>query len=268
MCRLFGMLSQREASPVKWLVEDDCSLLAQSDGDKARLQKDGWGMAHFKGKARRMVLSTGAVFEEKERFKAVSESFGGNAVVAHIRKASNPLKLPQKDLMIPENLQPFMAEGWAFIHNGTLNDPKGAEKMLGDYRDCIGGTNDSEVLFWHFIKAHDESKDAPSALRLMESRIAKCRPKGGEAYTALNLIVTNGKEMHAYCKFTAQPKKFPKSICLGKQGTYNMCYTMEKGKVIVMSEMSNRSKGWKMMENGDILSAKIVKGKIQLKLIS
>ncbi|MBI5000370.1 MAG: class II glutamine amidotransferase [Euryarchaeota archaeon] len=272
MCRLFGMLSARDAEGTKWLVDDRCSLLAQSDADPKRLQKDGWGVAHFSNGSFRLLQSTGSVFRERERFREAARSAFGNAVLAHIRKASNPNKLPESVLGKPENIQPFFAEGWAFAHNGTVYDKdneknKGSiAKGLGAYRKCIGGKNDSEVLFWHFIKAASETRDIPSALRTMERRIVKYG-KNGKPYTALNVIVTNGRAMYAYCKFTGQPAKFPRSICLGKQGYYTMCYREESGRVVAMSEMSNAGRGWKIMENGEILTVNVWNGKLETLVI-
>lgn len=260
MCRLFGLLSAFSISPYHWLVSAPCSLLRQSSAVPRKLQGDGWGFALNSEGICTMLRSTGAVYQEPKSFSDLSRQTVQGALV-HIRRASNPLRLPREKLLAMENIQPFHAHGWWFAHNGQLNDPKGAAEGLGSYKGRVQGRNDSEVLFWHFVKALDECEDVPLALRTMEERVVE--HSAGEPFSALNVIVTNWSEMHAYCRYTRQPRR---SLCSGVHGYYIMCYRLEKEMVVIMSEPSDTDEGWRPLDNSELLSAELVDGKIETRV--
>jgi predicted glutamine amidotransferase len=251
MCRLFGMLALEDSSARDYLVTHPCSLLKQGNADPKRLQKDGWGVARFSDSGWGLHTSTGAVFREAEDFKRVVGSSRGRVVIAHLRKASNPLKIQNELLIAPENCQPYFSDGWCFAHNGQLNDPKGVMTGLGEYANKLRGRNDSEVLFWLFVKCIKEEKDPVKAIKKIERNLEKL--SSGKPFTAINFIASDGKVLYAYCKFSKQTKK---SVCLGVQGYYQMSYRKVRDKLVVMSERSNTKTGWKDFENGQLLVAR------------
>jgi len=207
------------------------------------------------------VRSTGAAHRQKTAFESVARNIESPTAIAHLRRASNPLKLTVAKLRVPESVQPFCADGWAFAHNGQVNDVAGAKKSLGKYGKRVKGTNDSELYFLHFIKAFDETGDVGKALQLVEKRLAKsCTLKEGP-FTSLNVVIARDGELYAWCRYAAQPKLWKTSLCMRDQGYYTMCYMPGKTKIVVMSEKS-RNGDWREMKNGELLKARITGRKI------
>ena len=178
MCRLFGGLSTKPTNFADFLLTDECNLLRQADARKDKPQADGWGIAEL-SKDLFVFRSPGWAARERDTFKAIAGGLNSRTVVGHLRRASNPLKLSQKKLLAVENLQPFCHDGWIFGHNGQVNDPVNARKALDDWECMLQGKNDSEVYFWHFLKAYNETRHVAEALSLTEERLAEsCRKKG------------------------------------------------------------------------------------------
>ncbi|MFH0816786.1 MAG: class II glutamine amidotransferase [Methanobacteriota archaeon] len=254
MCRLFGALSVKPSRYVSFLIGDPCSLLAQSNAAKEKPQADGWGFA-APSDTLFWVRSTGAAYRERPAFESVARGLESSVGLAHLRRASNPMNLTKAKLRVPENVQPFCAHGWAFVHNGQVNDSAGAKKALGKYAKLVQGTNDSELYFWHFIRAFEEKGDVAQALELVEKRLEDgCTLKEGP-FTSLNIVLARENELYAWCRYSTQPKKRPYSLCMGDQGYYTMCYLPGKTKLVVMSEKSRKG-SWRVMGNGDLLSAR------------
>ena len=263
MCRLFGGLSAKPTNFSDFLLTDRCNLLRQADARKDKPQADGWGIAEL-SKDLFVFRSRGWATKERETFKAVASGLKSRTVVGHLRRASNPLKLSQGKLLAEENIQPFCHGGWAFGHNGQVNDPLSAKKALDDWACMVRGTNDSEVYFWHFLKAYNETRHVGEALTLTEERLAEsCRKK--EPFTSLNVVLARENELYAWCRYLRQPKTVKKSLCMGKQGYYSMSYLAAPAKVAAMSEMS-REGDWVIMEDGDLMSARLKGKKVEWKL--
>src|SRR5690348_7784226 len=155
MCRLFAQISPTPASASDFLVRKKLSLLRQSHCNPKGLQKDGWGLGYWNAREGgwTLVKSPGAVFRQKTRFRAAAQAARSSFVLAHVRHASNPKKLPKEKILGLENTQPFAYKNLIFAHNGTLNIPDEVARTLGTYRKRLRGHNDSEVLFWLFVKA-------------------------------------------------------------------------------------------------------------------
>ena len=130
MCRLFGALSVKPSKYEDFLLDDPCALLVQSNAAKERPQADGWGFA-APSDCLFWVRSTGAAHRERKAFESVARGIEAPVAIAHLRRASNPMNLTKAKLRVPESVQPFCAHGWAFAHNGQVNDVAGAKKALG-----------------------------------------------------------------------------------------------------------------------------------------
>ena len=255
MCRLFGSFSVNPFNPNQYLFQDKCSLLSQSNANSSEKQAHGWGLAYMEERMK-IVKKPGAIFEEVSQFKDLVENINSNIVLAHIRRMSNPRRLPRKRLISMENTQPFSVPGLFFIHNGAVNKPNDVD--LGKYRTSVKGDNDSEVLFWLLVKKLEEEKNVENALISMERAINATVKKGGKPFTALNMIFSYDKVFYAYCSYLSQPMK---SLCLSDQGYYSMSYLIDKDRIIVMSEPSNRDDDWQIFGNHELLTARIEDGK-------
>lgn len=200
MCRLYAQLATQPAPSRDLLVDADFSLLRQADADPANPQKDGWGVAWFGEDGRpRVAKSGGNAAAEKDAFARAADEAVSRVVVGHLRAASNP----HVDLA---HAHPFEAEGWVFLHNGTLTIAAEVAAALGRRKTLLKTDSDSEVYFQQFLK-HLAAKGDPSRAfeacvaenwRLWET-CAKRYPGVAAPYTSLNAIASDGRGVHALC---------------------------------------------------------------------
>src|ERR1700688_2430835 len=162
MCRLLGVLGDRLTPVEPWLVSSEHSLLAQSNVSVEHAQKDGWGIGWDENTRRpRIEKGIGGAFEpsEKEHFIRASHDAHGPVVIGHLREASNPMNLPRERLISLENSQPYSYGGLLFAHNGLIPFPRETRALLGKFERKVIGVNDSEVLFWLFVRHVEELGD-------------------------------------------------------------------------------------------------------------
>jgi predicted glutamine amidotransferase len=276
MCRIFGSLFTRSADLDGHLVSSECSLLAQSDADRKRLQGDGWGIGHY-GRSGRpsVVLSTRPVYKEKREYSAAAGNASGRVVIAHIRRASNPSGLPKASLLKPENQQPFAYRNWLFAHNGTLRIPGEVMPRLGRHRRLMKGNNDSEVYFWLLMGAIERSGSVRSGFsgavetiwKAWRKAPAAVQKKAGRPYVGLNCVLSDGKALYALCKYDGwRPEADDNWLCHPSppRPLFEMCYRVEpdgRG-LAVASETTEPSGEWLPIKDGDLLEARLVRGRV------
>ena len=101
MCRMVGIVSLIPLKALECLAKSECSLLAQAERGK---QSDGWGIGYYDASGNlRVFKSPNSVYSEKDLFIRVSSSIVSKIIIAHIRKASNPINLPREKLIGLEN---------------------------------------------------------------------------------------------------------------------------------------------------------------------
>ena len=135
MCRLFGLHGGREpVSATFWLLEAPESLVRQSCRNP-----DGFGIGTFSDGTpdldKRPVRASGDELFATQARDEVSRTF-----VAHVRYAS-------VGELSEENTHPFEQDGRLLGHNGVLSGLDLIDERLGDARDLVRGTTDSERLF-------------------------------------------------------------------------------------------------------------------------
>lgn len=255
MCRILASISREPISIKGFLVEHECSLIKQSVARKDKLQKDGWGIAWYEN-GWNIIKSQNPVFEERERIEAIGNR-KYSLFIAHIRKASNPMNLPLERLRAPENTQPFRYKKWIFAHNGQINHPNLVKRSMGEWSENIEGINDSEVYFWLLMKYIEEAGDVKEAIKatinhlnmVLSSVTDKIKGKG--PYSALNMVLSDGERIYAYCRYDGKGKD---SLCLRNRPYYQMHYLKNDGYTIIASEMTYED-GWKPIEDGSLLIA-------------
>ena len=105
-----------------------------------------------------VVMIIVGLSNSKELAEKIAKKSAAKVVIAHIRAASNPLKLPMKKLIAKEHSQPFGWLQFSFAHNGVLNIAAPArEKLLGPFRSRLKGNNDSEIYFWLLMKKSQQT---------------------------------------------------------------------------------------------------------------
>ncbi|MBI3288701.1 MAG: class II glutamine amidotransferase [Elusimicrobia bacterium] len=267
MCRLYGQITPAPRDAGEFLARSERSLLRQANFRRKDYQKDGWGIAHFDGNRARVVKSPEPVFEEAARFGRLAASIRSRVIIGHLRAASNPLRLSRKELLGPDNTQPFTDGRFVFAHNGTVQIPLEVAQFLGPYRDSVRGLNDSEIYFWQFRKFYDLYGDVPSALQACVSELWALwnhRPRRGKKkvpYIGLNTLVSDGHSLHAMCHY---PHKHPKlSLFNPRQAWGRMSYARRGDRVIFSSEDLDTG-GWDHFKNPEIISATISGGKVSV----
>ena len=135
MCRLFGLHGGDEpVSATFWLLEAPGSLAEQSNRNP-----DGFGIGTFRDGVpdldKRPVRA-----HDDELYAAQAHDERSRTFIAHVRYASVG-ELSQ------ENTHPFEQDGRLLGHNGVLRELDRIEERLGDVRDLVHGTTDSERMF-------------------------------------------------------------------------------------------------------------------------
>lgn len=144
---------------------------------------------------------------ERDRFTEAARSVEGPLVVAHLRRASNPMGLPREQLVSSENSQPFLSEEEIFALNGWIGLPHETMPLLGARRDLLRGLNDSEVLQQLFLSHLDRTGDPlrayPRAMEDLHHVWAAHHRPGKGPHGGLNLLFARvPRELWAFCHYT------------------------------------------------------------------
>ena len=273
MCRLFGMLSVQPSTGRKYLLEDPCSLYAQSKVDPKRLQGDGWGVGFYVDGAPRLIKSEKPVYREHERFTSVVEAACSRIVLAHIRSASNPRGLPKEKMISIENSQPFMYGRYIFAHNGVIRIPDEVIASLGDWGSKVRGLNDSEVYFWYVVKEMEERKATfPEAIKSFQKTLSDLwaehreeHPNVDRPYVGLNVVFSDGERLYAYAKYEERDSA-SRSLCFKDQPSLQMSYMVTLDRLIVSSEKTNREDPWQPLRSGELLAGWVSNGRVNISI--
>ena len=262
MCRLFGVLSVQAGSAEPWLVRSDRSLLAQSNVDPIRAQKDGWGIGWFlEGGRTRVEKGKGGAFaeDEREHYLTAAADAHGTLILGHLRHASNPLKLPYDRLIALENSQPFENHTSLFAHNGAISFPTETRPLLGIHEPKVRGVNDSEVLFWLLVRNTEETEDPLTGyVHTVEDLVRVWQGLGKPElppFSGLNVLYTRGPdELWAFCLWTGDHVT---GLFDTTRRYYEMTYQSAAHRVIVGSEPFDGEPGvWKSIPSGTYLYAR------------
>lgn len=268
MCRITAVISERPAASVDLLCGGPLSLLSQAGAVEGRFQDDGWGVGDFSGGKPAVTKSHRPARLQRAAFRAAAAKAVSRVTVAHLRDASNPAGLPRASLLGRQNTQPFAAGGLLFAHNGTLYIKDEIRSLLGKYAARLKGTNDSEVLFWQAVKMLDAYGSPGLALEMALDEIRtvwlSCRGKypGREGpYKGLNLFLASADSLTVLCH---APRSKPLGALLTPGWEYGrVAWRREPGRVIFSSEPAGGG-AWKRMNDPEVCSARLRRGKIEL----
>jgi predicted glutamine amidotransferase len=271
MCRLLGVLGDPLTPVEPWLVSTDRSLLAQSNVSPEQAQRDGWGIGWYEQTRQpRLEKGIGGAFETSEanHFHRASQMARGPVVIGHLRHASNPMNLPKERLISLENSQPFAHGGLLFAHNGMIPYPRETRSRLGRFERNVVGVNDSEVLFWLFVRHVEEFGDPVQAYAsvvrdLVEVWRERGSPVGGP-YTGLNILVSRGpNELWAFCHWLGEHGGH---FFDAKIPYYEMTYSADAKSAILGSEPFDSAAGrWHSIPNGSYLYAQSSHGLVAVR---
>jgi len=190
MCRLLGVVSTAPisiASAVGDGVLKDFVALTKVHGD-------GWGVAGVDhvGDVPQVTVSAGSALDDPD-FTAVTHDRRSIASLVHLRWATNGLAVE------PRNSHPFLADGLAMAHNGSI-------KPMGPLNDLLEptiaaslrGTTDSERYF-AVIRQHRRA--APTLAEAVRRAVAQLRESHPDA--SLNALVLGEDQLivvHAHAR--------------------------------------------------------------------
>jgi predicted glutamine amidotransferase len=268
MCRLFGLLTNRDEKATPWLVRSDRSLLRQSNVTPETAQKDGWGIGWFTDDGRaRVEKGAGPAYAEgeRERFVKAAEDADGPLVLGHLRHASNPLNLPPEQLIGLVNCQPFDTHTTMFVHNGSIPFPTETRPFLGLHEPKVKGVNDSEVLFWLLVRNTEEHGDPLGGfVRTVEDLVRVWEAEGRPAippFSGLNILFSRGPdELWAFAQWTGDHGA---GLIDQHRRYFELAYAATPHRVVVGSEPFDGQPGtWRSLPSGYYLSAKRENGHV------
>jgi predicted glutamine amidotransferase len=220
---MLGFLS-REPIPIRrYLVEAPRGLLYMSLHGKKAPHRDGFGYAYRDTSGRMAVHRWG-----KEDLDRVPDGLPGDLdpsitlLIAHVRKASPEYGARLTD----QEAHPFAVEGLVLAHNGTIRD---AEAL-----DAGSGIDSQRIARW--LSRAWQPRTPEALARALEELLARVRD-----YTAVNLLLTEGTSLYAFCCFTQDPDY------------YTLWYRAVEETVVVASEPVDDGPSWQPLSNGELL---------------
>jgi len=263
MCRLFAQVATEPRSARGLLVDSEFSLLRQADAAAGNPQKDGWGVAWFGGDGRARVVKSGAPAPaERERFVRAADEAVSRVVLGHIRAASKGIPIDEA------HAHPFVDEGWAFAHNGTLTISREVAAVLGPRRARLKTDSDTEVYFQQFLKHLDASGEPSRAFELCVEENwliwEDCRslyPDAETPYTSLNAIAADARGAHALCH-AARKGLAPCGVCHPDQ-PWSVMSLAERGGLAALASEGLDAGPWTRLSPPETVSCLAAAGRIE-----
>lgn len=218
MCRLLGIYGQTDI----WReIAMAFSQLAKSGrvppGENQKPgHKDGWGITMTNQQQTAMIpviRQLGSARESSSFREALYTATEPPAILlCHLRKASDIIPITLS------NVHPFFHNGWAIIHNGTVFNAQTLPRDPG-LRSCSDGS-DTEFFFHYLLTKLGD----PSAGQAIARTIAQAVACISTDYSALNLLLSNGRELYAIRKYrqwedyyTLYTYELPHSVIISSQ---------------------------------------------------
>ncbi|PVW03816.1 hypothetical protein DEA06_10570 [Microbacterium sp. Gd 4-13] len=187
MSRMLGTIAPRAMTPHDALG----ATLLSAFLDLATLHSDGWGYARADASDHPPHLLTGLT---PARDAPLVESSAVSLLYLRFASAGAAVA--------PENLQPFVAEGIAFAHNGALTPRTLALDALTDReRAGLRGTTDSEVYFALVRRALRSLSPTESAVAAAAADVRALYPSA-----CLNaMLIVDGALVVVHSRGTVEP---------------------------------------------------------------
>lgn len=224
MMGLVGDVSAHRALFERFRVE-------ASDGNVGRNMqpghRDGWGIVHGKLEyAGRSALDAATDPEYLNAARAAR----GNAAIVHFRKATFGAKAA-------ENSHPFVAEGLALAHNGSV------------FGISQPGESDTRELFARILDERRKGASVEDAMAIVARDVVH-----GYRFTSLTLLLTDGATLWGLRKIGNDPVACSAEAC--PQDYYTLGYaTLPDGSVVVSQEHEIIGiRGWKPIADGELIT--------------
>ena len=191
MCRLLGIYGQTDNWREIALAFSKQAVSGHVPPGKTQNpgHKDGWGitMTNLDKTAMIPVMrQLGSAHEASCYRDAIYATPGTpDILLCHLRKASDIIPITLA------NAHPFIHNGWAIIHNGTVFN---AESLPRDPEYKTGSDGSDTEHFFHYLLTKIEN--TPSG-KTTARTIAKAVAAINTDYSAVNCILSNGRELYA-----------------------------------------------------------------------
>jgi predicted glutamine amidotransferase len=190
MCRLLGVVSAVPVS-IADAVGDDVlkDFLALT-----KIHGDGWGVASADhvGDSPQVQVSAGTALTDPV-FDSATHDPRFTAAVVHLRWATNGLAVQ------PQNSHPFLADGVAMAHNGSIKPMGPLEDLLEPgVAASMRGTTDSERYFALIRQHRPAAPDLAEAVRRAVAQLREIYPDA-----SLNALVLGEDQLiavHAHAR--------------------------------------------------------------------
>ena len=190
MCRLLGVVS---TAPIA--VSDAVGAHVLKDFVAlTRIHGDGWGIAYVDhaGHGPQAEVSAGSALDDPA-FVAATVGRRYAASMVHLRWATDGIAVQ------PRNSHPFLADGVAMAHNGSIKPTAALDELLDrSIAATLAGTTDSERYF-ALIRQH--RLDAPDLAEAVRRAVAQLRELYPDA--SLNALVLGEDQLiavHAHAR--------------------------------------------------------------------
>ena len=191
MCRLLGIYGQTDIwrdIAISFSRQAQTGHIPPGENQKPG-HKDGWGITMSNQNDTAMIpviRQLGSAHESSSFREAIHTVTRPPAILlCHLRKASDiiPINL--------SNAHPFIHNGWAIIHNGTVFNAR----SLPRDPDLISCSDESDTeFFFHYLLTKIENRPAGQPIA---RAIAESAASISADYSALNCILSNGRELYA-----------------------------------------------------------------------
>jgi predicted glutamine amidotransferase len=190
MCRLLGVVSTTPIA-VADAVGDD---VLKDFVALTKVHRDGWGVATVghRGEAPEVQVSAGTALDDRA-FGAATHDVRSAATVVHLRWATSGLAVE------PQNSHPFVANGLAMAHNGSIKPMGPLDDLLEPAMAAtLNGTTDSERYFAVIRQYRCTTTTLAEAVRLAVAQLRQLYPEA-----SLNALVLGEDQLivvHAHAR--------------------------------------------------------------------
>ena len=241
MCRMMALQHPDAAERRNALESFRTQANAGRTGPPAthRVHPDGWGIAAREGgkwiHLGRSTRDASRDFNYPTAVARVADADADAYLLAHVRNAS----VGGSDV---RNNQPFVRNGWAFAHNGTLY---GLAPPMGFEPE---GQTDSERLFLHVLAGLARTKSPEDAIKQVLPRIAS-----GHPYSRLTFLLSDGPRLYAFRRVGPDQRDCkPREVAFEH---YSLHWARLGAGVAIAQEphVVARATGWKEIPDGHLL---------------
>jgi len=263
MCRLLAYVSQTARA-----VED---LLGPADFASFRslshLHRDGWGMCWLADPDVTAIPDGEQLNSLEGRLvtkRSVSPAYGdpefdelaarrlGAAGFVHLRWATSGLAIAES------NTHPFLADGWAFAHQGSIGSPECLEALLApEWLGRCRGTTDSERYFFYLLQCVEREGNLVGGIRqAVTDIVGACGPASLNAVllSSSSLVVVHGRAgleppRDDLLAAVARPEDVPRDHL---DGYFLLRYKKADGDIVITSS-GLAGQGWEEFPDDSIL---------------